>query len=368
MEVLLSCPRSCGAPLVLLALFGHGALAADDGGSALVRVRLEHVRDGYADAVADGVVVDAEEYGELREMLDDVRATARRLPLASPTRVALGNVNAAVARRAPAEEVEVEIGDVLERLDADLWMDKLAPDPTLLAEGPRLYAAHCAACHGAKGTGPPVPVPAMHPAPIAFADPAISARLSPRRVFDTVTFGIPDTAMAARADVLTPAERWALGFYVVQLGVPPDVSALPSRALPSRALPSGRLPYRTLDDLADTSNGALALLAPADVPAQAAVAWWRGQGTAVAAASRWRRLRAQTRVALALGGGHAYTAIGAQWEAARASVAPGPSVATDGVDRALEQLQDAAADAPAAVNAAARALVDALSALERSGN
>src|SRR5260221_8562813 len=72
-----------------------------------------------------------------------------------------------------------------------------------LARGARLYAQSCAACHGAAGR-PPAGNPLQLSTPAAsFIDPDPADGLSPRRIFDAVTWGIPASAMPSFDEALS---------------------------------------------------------------------------------------------------------------------------------------------------------------------
>jgi high-affinity iron transporter len=185
--------------------------------------RLAYVRADYAHAVAADRVLDPEEYEEQRALLREVLVAAEPLPLAVPTRTLLGSVAAAVSRGAPPAEVEAAIDAVVARARVELAAHLTTPDTSRLDAGPALYARHCASCHGPHGEGPPSDA-AFTPPPPALAAPGFAARLSPRRVWEAVTFGIPGTAMVGHAESLTDAERWALAWHVVRLPIPAEPS------------------------------------------------------------------------------------------------------------------------------------------------
>jgi mono/diheme cytochrome c family protein len=315
--------------------------------------RLRYVKGDYAHAVVDGRIADAHEYDEQVELIEDAVALASPLPLSTPTRTALGALLAAVKRQAPAAEVTGACDALLVRLRDELWLEIEPPDPTRLADGAALYGPNCASCHGANGEGPAAGL-GLVPAPIAFSDAAVAAQLSPRRVYEAVTFGVPETAMVPRGDTLSEAERWSLAFYVAGLG---------TRASTTPTTPE--LPARTLEDLADATNAALAEEAPKGVAPNVAVAAWRGASLTEAARSPWLAMRADTRqVADDLGNVDALARLRTRWASERASVSKvnrklatrvGTEIATLGAVRT-----------PATARDAARALEVSLAEVERA--
>jgi high-affinity iron transporter len=80
-----------------------------------------------------------------------------------------------------------------------------------------LYAQSCQVCHGERGDADTERARELEPRPASFRDPERLAMLSPYRVYNALTFGVPGTGMAA-FDALSPAERWDLAFFVFRLG------------------------------------------------------------------------------------------------------------------------------------------------------
>ena len=64
----------------------------------------------------------------------------------------------------------------------------------VLPRAEALFKESCAPCHGARGDADTERARQLKPQPVSFADPARRAVLSPYRVFNTLTFGVPGTA------------------------------------------------------------------------------------------------------------------------------------------------------------------------------
>ncbi|MES2641637.1 MAG: cytochrome c [Myxococcota bacterium] len=320
--------------------------------------RLRYVKGDYAHAVVDGRIADAHEYEEQVELVEDAVALASPLPLSTPTRTALGALLAAVKRQAPAAEVTGACDALLVRLRDELWLEIETPDPSRLADGAALYGPNCASCHGANGEGP-APGLGLVPAPIAFSDAAVATQLSPRRVYEAVTFGVPETAMVPRGDTLSEAERWSLAFYVAGFGT----RASPAPTAPPTTTPD--LPARTLEDLADATNAALAAEAPEGVAANVAVAAWRGASLTKAARSPWLAMRGDTRqIAEDPGNVDALARLRARWASERASVSKVNRKLATRVGTEIATLGEVRT--PATARDAARALEVSLAEVERA--
>lgn len=91
-------------------------------------------------------------------------------------------------------------------------------DPDQLAVGKQLYDANCAACHGLKGEGQPdwkVPVNGVYPAPPH--DKSGHTWHHPDQVLlEVIARGgsLPNSAMPAYADILSPEESVAVLEYI----------------------------------------------------------------------------------------------------------------------------------------------------------
>lgn len=93
----------------------------------------------------------------------------------------------------------------------------IPPEPTGidLAEGARLYAAHCASCHGDNGQGDGELVRSGQIAepPPDFTNPATAREQSPADWFNTITNGRIEKLMPPWRNALTESERWAVALY-----------------------------------------------------------------------------------------------------------------------------------------------------------
>lgn len=179
---------------------------------------LDYVAADYAGAVADGRVVDQPEYDEQLIFLRDAGALLAELPpeTAGPFVAELAEVRELVTQVAPSERVATSARGLRKRLLAAFGV-VFAPTSALSMERAReLYGAVCAQCHGAGGAADTPMAAQLRPPPRSFLDPAVMAELSPVRVFNALTDGIEDTAMASYG-TLSASDRWSLAFFVFGL-------------------------------------------------------------------------------------------------------------------------------------------------------
>ncbi|HUG53711.1 MAG TPA: FTR1 family protein [Vicinamibacteria bacterium] len=194
-----------------------------DGGDAqrLVTI-LDYVGSDYARAVEGGTVVSAFEYDEQVKFVQDAHmlATAALGPGASADDGLLGAIGlVAEAVRAKADPAEVArlCRDAKVMAVARFALRTVPAGTPSLDRARVLYAESCATCHGSTGDARTPRAAELDPAPVSFRDPGRQAAMSPYRVYNTLTFGIPGTAMAS-FEALPSADRWALAFYVLRLG------------------------------------------------------------------------------------------------------------------------------------------------------
>jgi high-affinity iron transporter len=194
-----------------------------DGGDAqrLVTV-LDYVSSDYARAVQGGAVVSADEYEEQVKFVADAHALAVSVlpsPVApsDPLMAAVARVEAAVRGKSDPAEVARACHQAKEEAVARFGLRTVPTETPSLERARSLYAESCLPCHGAAGDARTERAALLDPRPASFREPARLAALSPYRVYNTLTFGVPGTAMAS-FEALPPSDRWALAFYVLRLG------------------------------------------------------------------------------------------------------------------------------------------------------
>jgi mono/diheme cytochrome c family protein len=95
-----------------------------------------------------------------------------------------------------------------------------------LANGKRVFAEACAACHGPDGTGPPRAVAQrFDPPPPDILHPDFN--WSPYEMFNRITYGGIETAMPSFEEGLTVPERWDVVFWLFAERWPPCTKPLP---------------------------------------------------------------------------------------------------------------------------------------------
>lgn len=255
------CSRWLRRLLVVLLLASCGSVVAAPQGAGNARQAwqlLDYIAVDYTKAVVNGKVVSQSEYAEMREF--SVTARARIAALAdNPQRVALLEQSDAlvqlVAQHAPSDVVASAAHALANEVLAAYGVVAAPRQTPDLQEAATLYAAQCAACHGASGAGDGAAGVNLDPAPIAFTDALRAAQRSPLALYEAISHGVSGTAMPAFAQ-LSDAQRWALAFYVGGMAFDGRQQQAGERLWATDAALRGALP--SLDALSRSSPAQLA--------------------------------------------------------------------------------------------------------------
>lgn len=228
MRTVLSVALQCWLAIVLLAASLHSvarAEAADDENAQTVVHMLDYVGVDYPESVRDGQVIHAEEYAEQREFAAQALSLLGQLP-AVPTQDALVQQARELVVRIEAKASGREISTLASQLLTGViqtWQLSVAPrQPPDLQQGEKLFAQHCAGCHGFQGRGDGPLATGMDPAPRNFHDDARMRQRSLYGLYNTITLGVFGTAMRAFRE-FSEAERWALAFFAAGLRTSPEL-------------------------------------------------------------------------------------------------------------------------------------------------
>jgi high-affinity iron transporter len=181
---------------------------------------LDYVAVDYPEFVVDGKVLDKGEYDEQVEFVGQVRALLAELP-PRPGQPALiagaERLAALVEGRGPGGEVAALAGQLRWQIIKAYDVEVAPARPPDLGQAAALYAAQCATCHGATGRGDGPAGKSLDPRPSNFHDRERMAQRSVYGLYSTITLGVEGTGMAGFRQ-LGEEQRWALAFYVANLG------------------------------------------------------------------------------------------------------------------------------------------------------
>jgi high-affinity iron transporter len=232
--------------------------ASGDGGAAQRLVTLvDYISSDYKRAVANGAVVNADEYAEQIRFSTDARSIAGDLlgkdPTGDPVVGLVRDVGAQVEAKADPVAVAAACRAAREAVVGRFGLRTMPAGRPNLARAQDLYAVSCAQCHGLEGKADTPRARELDPRPAEFKDPARLGDLSPYRIYNTLTFGVRGTAMASFED-LPAADRWSLAFYVFRLAHEGEAEAGPVAM--TLADMASRTDREILDQLRKESNPA----------------------------------------------------------------------------------------------------------------
>lgn len=175
---------------------------------------LQEISEDYAESVEEG-----EEEDGFDALVDDALATAKSLPNGERY---VKDVTALKAQIEAHAQPRL-INESTKRLISELVLtEKLAQAPASapdLDHAAKLFNTQCATCHGADGSAKTPVAATLHPAPANLRSRERMGGISPYRVYNALSYGIPRTAMPAFTQ-LSEEERWALAFYAFTLRHP----------------------------------------------------------------------------------------------------------------------------------------------------
>jgi high-affinity iron transporter len=224
--------RTLGALRLMLAvslvLAGGAASAAPAGppgtSAQTILHMLDYVGVDYPGAVKDGKVLDESEFREQIDFVTQAITMLGELP-DRPERAALveqaRRLRSLVQARGPAEDVTRLVGEIRGAVVKAYQVPVAPARPPDLRAARDLYAARCAACHGAEGRADGPAAKGLDPAPSNFQDRERLDRLSAYALYSTIALGVPGTSMTAFAD-LSDEQRWGLALHVAGLADGPS--------------------------------------------------------------------------------------------------------------------------------------------------
>ena len=183
---------------------------------------IDYVGADYRGAVADGRVANAGEYQEMQDFIAGIGAELDQLP-ENAKRAAIVQQGHELAQLVERKAAPADVATLTARLRLALVdayavgvVPRQVPD---IEHGHALFTANCAACHGAEGKGDGPQSRGLDPHPTNFTDHDRYRQRTLFGLYNTITRGVPDTAMRAFSN-LSDQDRWSLAFYVGQLAVP----------------------------------------------------------------------------------------------------------------------------------------------------
>ncbi|WP_224364321.1 cytochrome c/FTR1 family iron permease [Hyalangium versicolor] len=227
--------RTRALPLLSLLLALPLTTASADEGTAgdertwhrLVGI-LQYLQADYPNAVESK---SESELAEQRSFIADAVEAAHELgPKAAGFLPRIEQVKAQVDQGHDPAGVSRACGELVEDLVLAGGLARSPRKPPDLTQGQHLFQVSCSACHGPEGRGDMPIAQTMDPKPANFHDAETMAGLMPYKAFNTISFGVPGTAMPG-FPTLSEEQRWSLAFYLFTLRQPPCEGTPPSVSL-----------------------------------------------------------------------------------------------------------------------------------------
>jgi len=202
--------------LGVIALLLFTALASAAQGPEMVLHLLDYIRVDYPATVKDRHVINADEYGEMKEFSTQVLELTRTLetkPVTPQLLEQASQLQLAIEQRLPPRQIETlvqQLSTQITRSYAVAISPRSAPS---LATGQQLYSQQCASCHGTDGHGNGPQAAGLTPPPINFHDMDRQKERSIWGLYSAISQGVEGTAMPSFSK-LKEEQRWALAFYV----------------------------------------------------------------------------------------------------------------------------------------------------------
>ena len=205
--------------LSLCLLFTH-VLPAHASVQQLLQL-VDYLGVDYPAAVQDGEIVHAAEYQEMQDFSAGILQQIERLPEQAGKNSLFAQaqqLTELIDQRGSASEVAALTGTMRMALINNYQVTVVPRKVPDLQHGETLYSEHCAACHGAAGTGDGPLGRNLEPAPTDFTERERYRQRTLYGLYNTITQGVADTGMAGFGE-LSDHDRWSLAFYVGELAV-----------------------------------------------------------------------------------------------------------------------------------------------------
>ncbi|MDA2918253.1 cytochrome c/FTR1 family iron permease [Desulfobacterota bacterium AH_259_B03_O07] len=183
---------------------------------------VDYIGGDYKNAVQDGRIINEQEYTEMVEFSSDAMLLYENLESKSGQRSQIGtdliHLESKIKTRSPVNEIELLSKDIKDKLISEYGIVPYPRNKPSYASGRELYKRNCSQCHGLFGSGDGPLASNFNPLPSSFNDFSTTGSLSPFKVFNTMGFGIEDTAMPS-FPMLSEEEKWNIAFYTMSLSI-----------------------------------------------------------------------------------------------------------------------------------------------------
>lgn len=191
-----------------------GASSANSEQARMMVHLLDYIAVDYSMAVEKGKIISAAEYQEMQEFAATIESLSKTAPADVKSDVQL--LKNLIASKASLEKVSSVSNSIKQKIIGEYNLEIAPKRWPSLQNGAKLFALHCASCHGASGKGNGVLAAGLEPRPTNFHEEEKANGLSPFQAYNTIRLGVEGTGMRA-FDELNDDEVWDLAFYALSL-------------------------------------------------------------------------------------------------------------------------------------------------------
>ena len=176
----------------------------------------EYIGVDYSEAVANGEVINNDEYAEMQEFSEVLLERGKALPASTKSEAIerqAASLKQAIDSKASLAEVQTHTAALRQSL-LEISPQLSLPSQLLpVEETAALYQQNCVTCHGIEGKGDGALAGQLEPTPTNFHDRERANNRSLLGLYDAISNGIDGTAMTA-FKAMNDQQRWSLAFYV----------------------------------------------------------------------------------------------------------------------------------------------------------
>ncbi|MBI3717543.1 MAG: FTR1 family protein [Sphingobacteriales bacterium] len=191
---------------------------------------LDYVSQDYGRAVANGKVINANEYSEMIDFTTESASLFDSITL----KVNINNKNQinqqlsalliSIRQKKSKEEIATNAQQIKIQL-IQLNLIDISPEQYPdVTQGKQIFLASCQSCHGTYGAADGPLSKSYNPPPVNFQNDSLMQLISPLQVFNTARLGVRGTGMRAFNE-LSDKELWNVAFYIKSLRFQNKLSA-----------------------------------------------------------------------------------------------------------------------------------------------
>ena len=183
---------------------------------------LDYVSQDYSRAVANGKVINANEYSEMIDFVTESTSLfdsiTHKISINNKNQIAqqLSALLTSIQQKQGKETIATNAQQIKIQI-LQLHLIDISPEQyPNIADGRNIFLASCQSCHGTYGAADGPLSKSYTPPPVNFLNDSLMQLISPLQVFNTARLGVKGTGMRAFNE-LNDKEVWQVAFYIKSL-------------------------------------------------------------------------------------------------------------------------------------------------------